>query len=56
MPGAEFTLSVFMVLYHHYIGELTPREGEAPSFAQIYIHYGTTEGELENRQRHLGEA
>ena len=41
---------------HHYIGQLTPREGEAPSFAQIYIHDGTAEGELENRQRHLGEA
>ena len=41
---------------HHYTGQLTPREGEAPSFAQIYIHDGTDEGELENRQRHLGEA
>ena len=38
---------------HHYIGQLTPREGEAPSFAQIYIHDGTAEGDLENRQRHL---
>ena len=33
-----------------------PRQGEAPSFAQIYIHDGTPEAELENRQRHLGEA
>ena len=41
---------------HHYIGQLTPREGESPSFAQIYIHDSTAEGELENRQRHLGEA
>ena len=41
---------------HHYIGQLTPREGEAPSFAQIYIHDGTAEGEIENRLRHLGEA
>ena len=41
---------------HHYIGQLTPREGEAPSFAQIYIHDGTAEGEIENRLRRLGEA
>ena len=41
---------------HHYIGQLTPIEGEAPSLAQIYIHDGTAEGKLENRQRHLGEA
>ena len=41
---------------HHYIGQLTPREGEVPSFAQIYIHDGTAEGEIENRLRHLGEA
>ena len=41
---------------HHYIGQLTPREGEAPSFAQIYIHDGTAEGEIENRLKHLGEA
>ena len=44
------------VVVHHYIGQLTPRVGEAPSFAQIYIHDGTPEGELENRQRHLGDA
>ena len=41
---------------HHYIGQLIPRPGEAPSFAQIYIHYGTPEGELENWQWHLGDA
>ena len=41
---------------HHYIGQLTPREGETPSFAQIYIHDGTPKCELENRQRHLREA
>ena len=41
---------------HHYIGQLRPREGEAPSCAQIYIHDGTAEGELESRSRHLGEA
>ena len=41
---------------HHYIGQLTPRVGETASFAQIYIHDGTPEGELENRQRHLGDA
>ena len=35
---------------HHYIGQLTPREGEAPSFAQIYIRDGTPKCELENRQ------
>ena len=30
-------------------------EGEAPSLAQIYIHDGTAEGELESHLRHLGE-
>ena len=39
----------------HYIEQLTPQVGGA-SFAQIYIHDGTPEGELENRQRHLGDA
>ena len=35
---------------HHCIGQLTPRAGEVASFAQIYIHDGTPEGELENPQ------
>ena len=39
--------AIFIVMYH-YINQLTPREGEAPSFAHIYIHDGTAEGELEN--------
>ena len=38
------------------MGQLIPRIGEAPSFAQIYIHDGTPVVELENRQRHLGDA
>ena len=33
-----------------------PRQGEASSFTQIYIHDGTPEAELENRQRNLGVA
>ena len=33
-----------------------PREGKAPAFAQIYIHDGTAEAELENNLLHLGEA
>ena len=33
-----------------------PRQGGAFSFTQIYIHDGTPEAELENRQRNLGEA
>ena len=41
---------------HHYIGSLVPNCDEAPVFAQIYIHDGTPEAEVENRQRHLGEA
>ena len=41
---------------HHYIGSLVPNCDEAPAFAQIYIHDGTAEAEVENRQRHLGEA
>ncbi len=40
---------------HHHIGQLMPREGQAPAFAQIYIHDGTPEAELEYRQQHLGE-
>ena len=30
--------------------------GEQPKFAQIYIHDGTVQVELENRQRHMGLA
>ncbi|KAI6652440.1 hypothetical protein LOD99_7454 [Oopsacas minuta] len=41
---------------HHYFGKLTQREGGAPSFVQIYIHDGTADDELENRQPPLGEA
>ena len=41
---------------HHYIGQLMPREGQAPAFAQIYIHEGTPEAEAEYRQQALGEA
>ena len=41
---------------HHYIGSLIPNRDEAPAFAQIYIHDGTPEAEVENRQEHLGEA
>ena len=41
---------------HHLIGSLAPRDGKPPAFAQIYIHDGTRENELENRQLHLGQA
>ena len=30
--------------------------GEQPKFAQIYIHDGTADAELENCQRHMGVA
>ena len=40
---------------HHFIGSLVPNSDEAPAFIQIYIHDGTPEAEVENRQRHLGE-
>ena len=55
MLDAECTLSEYMALYI-IIGQLRPREGEAPSFAQIITHDGTTECELESRLTHLGEA
>ena len=41
---------------HHFIGSLVPNSDEVPAFVQIYIHDGTPEAEVENRQRHLGEA
>ena len=41
---------------HHFIGSLVTNSDEAPAFVQIYIHDGTPEAEVENRQRHLGEA
>ena len=41
---------------HHYIGSFLPCCNEPPSFAQIFIHDGTPEAEVENRKRHLGEA
>ena len=40
---------------HHYIGSLVPNCDEATAFAQIYIHDGTAEAGVDNRQRHLGE-
>ena len=39
---------------HHFIRSLVPNSDEAPAFVQIYIHDGTPEAEVENRQRHLG--
>ena len=33
-----------------------PREGQAPAFAQKYIHDGTPDAEAEYRQQALGEA
>ena len=41
-------------IVHHYIGNLLPNRDEAPIFAQIYMHDGTPEAEVESRQRHLG--
>ena len=41
---------------HHYIGSLLLNHDEAPVFAQIYLHDGIPEVEVENRQRHLEEA
>ena len=43
-------------IVHHNIEQLMPREGQAPAFAQIYIHDGTPEAEAEYRQQALGEA
>ena len=40
---------------HHYIGQLMPREGQGPTFAQIYIHDGTPETEAEYREASLPE-
>ncbi|KAI6646942.1 hypothetical protein LOD99_9036 [Oopsacas minuta] len=39
---------------HHLIDRLIPEVGEPPKFAQIYIHEGTPDAELENLQRYLG--
>ena len=38
---------------HHYNRNLTLNWDEEPIFAQIYIHDGTPEAEVKNRQRHL---
>ena len=40
-------------MVHHSIGQLLPREGQPRAFAQIYIHNGTLQAELEYRQQHL---
>ena len=37
------------VVVHNFIGQLMPRQGEAPSFVRIYSHDGIPEAELENR-------
>ena len=53
--GGVYTFCVQGVV-HHFIGSLVPNSDEAPAFVQIYIHDGTPEAEVANRQRHLGEA
>ena len=50
-----YTFRIHGVMYHR-IGRLMPNEGEAPAFAQIYIHDGTADAEVANRQCHLGDA
>ena len=50
-----YTFRIHGVVYH-LIGGLAPRDGKPPAFAQINIHDGTPENELENRQLHLGQA
>ena len=50
-----YTFHIHGVMYHR-IGRLMPNEGDAPAFAQIYIHDGTADAEVANRQRHLGDA
>ena len=43
-----YTFRIHGVMYHR-IGRLMPNEGEAPAFAQIYIHDGTADAEMANR-------
>ena len=58
LANAKLGVYTFCIhgVVHHSIGRLIPEVGEQPKFAQIYIHDGTVEAELENRQRHMGVA
>ena len=50
-----YTFRIYAV-FHHLIGSLVPRDGKVAAFAQIYVHDGTPEAELEIRQQHLSQA
>ena len=50
-----YTFRIHGVVYHS-IGQLLPKDNEAPKYAQIYIHDGTADAEAENRLQHLGDA
>ena len=47
-----YTFRIHGVVYHS-IGQLLPKDNEAPKYAQIYIHDGTADAEVENRLQHL---
>ena len=50
-----YTFRIHGVVYHC-IGQLLPKDSEAPKYAQIYIHDGTADAEVENRLHHLEDA
>ena len=50
-----YTFRIHGVVYHC-IGQLLPKDNEAPKYAQIYIHDGTADAEVENRLHHLEDA
>ena len=57
LANAKLGVYTFCIhgVVHHSIGRLIPEPGEPPKFAQIYIHDGRPEAEVESRLRHMGE-
>ena len=55
LANAKQGLYTFRIhgLVYHSIGQLLPKDNEAPKYAQIYIHDGTADAEVENRLHHL---
>ncbi len=50
-----YTFRIHGVVYYS-IEQLLPKDNEAPKYAQIYIHDGTADAEVENRLQHLDNA
>ena len=58
LPHAKQGVHTFRIhgVVYHCIGQLLPKDNEAPKYAEIYIHDGTADAEVENHLHHLENA